>query len=92
MCTTAQANPMCPSYPIVLCGTDGTVLWNPMCTTVQVNPMYPSYPIVLCGTDGTVLWNPTTVQASCTGVNTLNILLITKHEQLIMCIKYHFLI
>ena len=33
MCTAAQANPMCPSYPTVLCGTDGTVLWNP--TTVQ---------------------------------------------------------
>ena len=52
----------------VLCGTDGTVLWNPMCTTVQANPtcMCPSYPTVLHGTDGTVLWNPmcTTVQAN----------------------------
>ena len=36
MCTTVQANPMCPSYPTVLHGTDGTVLWNPMCTTVQL--------------------------------------------------------
>ena len=39
-----------PSYPTVLCGTDGTVLWNPMCTTAQANPMCPSYPTVLCGT------------------------------------------
>ena len=55
MCTTVQANPMCPSYPTVLRGTHGTVLWNPMCTTAQANPMCPSYPTVLRGTDGTVL-------------------------------------
>ena len=36
---------MCPSYPTVLHGTDGTVLWNPTCTTVQANPMCPSYSV-----------------------------------------------
>ncbi len=75
--------PTCPSYPTVLCGIGGTVLWTPMCTThTTILYIYIYvYMSILYGIGRTVLWIPSSACAFDS---------LMKHDVLKDCQHFHY--